>query len=506
MSDQTEERYPRRPDPRDDRGGKDRSHKGGSDRGGRKPKRIPEGLPARQAALDVLRLVRGGDGLDKALGICRSFDALEGSDRAFARQLATTVLRRQGSLDEVVETYLRKPLGPKQDELRAILRLLGAQVILLGTPPHAAGHLATELAKGRQETQGYAKLVNALGRRMAEDGKDRLAKVPLRADTPGWLWRALERAYGPKANRAIAEAHLAEPPLDLTVPGDREVWAERLEAEPLGPATLRRTAGGRIEELDGFDEGAWWVQDLAATLPVALMGDVAGLTVFDLCAAPGGKTMQLCARGAEVTALDSSAGRMALLKANLERVKLSAQTVVDDVLVWEPDRLADMVLLDAPCSATGTARRNPDVLRAKDETLAKGLAAGTRTLEDCVSPAALEAGKVDREGNPAGAVFLDGLARSLAQLDDRRCLTEAARRAAILAVGLHATKGADGRLPDELPDDPDVYDPFTDRPFTYAPEGMTIWSAGRDRQAGAPGQGPFDDAEPTWFLDLRPLL
>ena len=356
----------------------------GGSKGGDKPRRPVAGLDARQAALDVLRLVRRGDGLDKALGICRSFDALEGPDRAFARQLATTVLRRQGSLDALVETYLKRPLTPKQDELRAILRLLAAQIVLLGTPAHAAGYIATELAKGRQETRGYAKLVNALGRRMAEDGRERLAKVPLRADTPGWLWRRLERAYGPKANRAIAEAHRAEPPLDITAPRGRAAWAGRLEAEPLGPVTLRRTSGGRIEELDGFDEGAWWVQDLAATLPVSLFGDVSGRTAYDLCAAPGGKTMQLCAGGASVTALDSSAGRMSLLEGNLGRVGHTARLVVADVLAWQPDGPADLVLLDAPCSATGTARRNPDVLRAKDEQLAQGLA----KLQDAMIDAA----------------------------------------------------------------------------------------------------------------------
>ncbi|WP_051882004.1 RsmB/NOP family class I SAM-dependent RNA methyltransferase [Parvularcula oceani] len=385
-NDRGRERYPRRPDPRDagarkpgprrddaprDGGGRDGSGRGG---GGKKPRREVAGMPARQAALDMLRLVSRGDSLDKALGVCRSFEELEGSDRAFARQLTTTVLRRQGSLDEVIETYLREPIGPQQAELRLVLRLLAAQILLLDTPPHAAGMTATELAKGRRETAGFARLVNALGRRMAETGKERLEKVPLRADTPGWLWRRFERAYGAKAARAIAEAHRREPPLDLTVPKDRESWAEALEAEPVGPMTLRRQGGGRIEDLPGYAEGAWWIQDLAATLPVALMGEIEGLQVLDLCAAPGGKTMQLCARGAEVTAVDSGAGRMGLLEANLERTGLKARCVVGDVLLFEPDRLADMVLLDAPCSATGTARRNPDVLRSKDEALSAGLA------------------------------------------------------------------------------------------------------------------------------------
>ena len=339
-----------------------------------KPKRRVEGFDARLAAQDVLRLVRKGDSLDKALHTCRSFAELEGPDRALARNIASTVLRRQGSLDAVIETYLREPLTPKQGELRGILRILAAQILILGTPPHAAGMIATQLAKERQETQGYARLVNAIGRRMSEDGKERLEKVGVRADTPGWLWRRIERAYGAKAARAIAEAHRQTPPLDVTVRGEPERWAELLEAEVVGPVTVRRGQPGRIETLEGYEAGDWWVQDLAASLPVRLFGDVSGLVAYDLCAAPGGKTMQLCAGGAEVTAVDASEGRLRLVEHNLERTKLTARLVVADVLTYEADRLADVVLLDAPCTATGTARRNPDVLWTKSEDLAKGLA------------------------------------------------------------------------------------------------------------------------------------
>ena len=356
--------------------GRDRGDDRRGDKGDRpeKPRRKIEGFDARLAALDVLRLVRRGDSLDKALFTCRSFAALEGPDRALARNIASTVLRRQGSLDEVIETYLREPLTPKQDELRAILRIVAAQILILGTPPHAAGMIGTQLAKERQETQGYARLVNAIGRRIAENGPERLAKASVRADTPGWLWRRIERAYGPKAARAIAEAHRQTPPLDVTVRGDADEWATLLEADRVGPVTVRRGQPGRVETLEGYDAGAWWVQDLAASLPVLLMGDVTDLHVLDLCAAPGGKTMQLCARGADVTAVDASEGRMRLVERNLERTKLSARLITADVLDFEPDRLADAVLLDAPCTATGTARRNPDVTWTKTEELASGLA------------------------------------------------------------------------------------------------------------------------------------
>ncbi|MEM9422059.1 MAG: RsmB/NOP family class I SAM-dependent RNA methyltransferase [Pseudomonadota bacterium] len=352
----------------------------GYDGARRHEQRTKPGLAARGAALDVLRLVRRGRSLDDALAACRSFYVLEGPDRGFARHLATTCLRRQGSLDGVVEHFLNSPLKADQHELRALLRLGAAQLTLLDVAPHAAASTTVDLARERGDTRGFAKLVNALCRRMAEKGKDVLAQQSPRADTPGWLWRSWERAYGPARTKKMAAAHRVEPPLDITLKPDAnlEEWAERLEGEVIGPQSIRRQDGGKVEELPGYEEGAWWVQDVASTLPALLAGDVSGQLVYDLCAAPGGKTLQFSAAGAQVKSVDISSNRIQRLFENLNRTSLSAQVVASDVLDWTPDEKADVVLLDAPCTATGTIRRHPDLLWSKQEKELKILA----TLQD----------------------------------------------------------------------------------------------------------------------------
>ncbi|MBY0422369.1 MAG: RsmB/NOP family class I SAM-dependent RNA methyltransferase, partial [Parvularculaceae bacterium] len=192
---------------------------------------------------------------------------------------------------------------------------------------------------------------------------------PDRADTPGWLWRSWERAYGPAAARAIAAAHRREAPLDVTpkAPSDAMALSERLAAAALPTGSLRLEDAGSVMALDGFSEGAWWVQDAAAALPAKLLGDIAGRDILDLCAAPGGKTMQLAAAGGRVVAVDSVGDRLKRVQENLARVKLSAETIKADVLEWAPERQWPFILLDAPCTATGTLRRRPDVAWALSE-------------------------------------------------------------------------------------------------------------------------------------------
>jgi 16S rRNA (cytosine967-C5)-methyltransferase len=348
---------------------------------------LPPGIASRSAALDLLRLTTGWRTLDQALADCRTFSALEGSDRAFARALASVTLRRRGTLDAVIESYLREPLKPKQSHLRDIFRITAAQVCLLGTEAHAAAWSAVELAKLRAESRGYAKLVNAVARRMAETGPEKAAEASIRADTPGWLWRRLARAYGAKGAEKIALAHREEAPLDLTLKNlDTSIdWPEELGAERLGPVTVRMKST-TVPELPGYDEGSWWVQDLAASLPALLLNAQPGQRVADLCAAPGGKAMQLAAAGANVSAVDVSAPRLARLADNFERVGLKAMTFAEDVLSFETALPFDGVLLDAPCSATGTVRRNPDLLwSAREEQLdeLKGLQA--KMLDKAVS-------------------------------------------------------------------------------------------------------------------------
>lgn len=354
------------------------------------------GLASRRAAIDVLALVRQGATFDEALGRCRSFGALTGSDRGFAHALAATVLRRRGSLDHVIGAFIDRPLPGKAARVMDILRLTAAQSAILETPDHAAVSTSVALAKAFRETEGYAGLVNAVARKIARTGKATIKTLPARTDTPGWLWRSWERAYGPAVARAIAAAHQQEPPLDLTMrdPADAEAVAREMGGEVLPTGGVRMEGARDVTGLSGFAEGAWWVQDAAASLPAKLCGEVAGKRVFDLCAAPGGKTLQLAAEGAQVTSVDVAGPRLKLLAENLSRVGVQAETVKADLLTWAPPEKADVVLLDAPCSATGTIRRRPDIAWAKTPDDVAALARLQtqmidRAIEHCLRPGGL---------------------------------------------------------------------------------------------------------------------
>jgi 16S rRNA (cytosine967-C5)-methyltransferase len=305
--------------------------------------------------------------LDQAIAAHEGFARLEPRDRAFVRNLLATTLRRLGQIDAVLSGCLTHELPPRGRSVMQALRLGAAQLLFLGTPAHAAVDGSVRLADSRA-LASYKGLVNAVLRRVAREGA---ALVPgqdaARLNTPDWLWRSWSRAHGEETARSIAQAHLREPPLDLSVPAEPERWAAALGGSVLPTGSVRRPAelGGAIESLPGYADGAWWVQDAAAALPARLLGDVAGKAVIDLCAAPGGKTAQLAAAGARVVAVDRSAQRLERVGANLARLQLSAELVAADAAAWRPAALADAVLLDAPCSATGTIRRHPDVLWQK---------------------------------------------------------------------------------------------------------------------------------------------
>jgi 16S rRNA (cytosine967-C5)-methyltransferase len=324
-------------------------------------------LAARRAASDVLAAcLDKGQPLDDALGGHKGFAALAPRDRAFVRLLLATTMRRLGEIDGMLAGLVERPIDPQDGVVRHILRLGAAQLLFLGTPPHAAVDTSVRLVE-KLASPHLKGLVNAVLRRIAREGATLLGnRDPARLNTPTWLWDSWVATYGLEKARAIAAAHLIEAPLDLTPKADAALWAERLEAELLPTGNVRRTIGGSIVELPGFAEGAWWVQDAAATLPVKLLGDVAGKRVADLCAAPGGKTMQLCAAGAQVTAVDVSARRMTRLGENLIRAGFHAETVASDAAKWHPPEPFDALLLDAPCSGTGTLRRHPDIAWLKD--------------------------------------------------------------------------------------------------------------------------------------------
>lgn len=319
------------------------------------------GLPPRAAALRLLHAVLGRRApLDQAIENDAAFRALEPRDRAFAGRLVATVLRRLGEIDAALAACLDKPLPRNAETVRNALRLGAAQLLFLETPGHAAVATSVALIPGRF---GRLKgLTNAVLRRLSREGDSLRARQDAgRLNTPDWLWRRWSEFYGEDTCRKIALAHLVPPPLDLSVRDSPEAWAERLGGRVLPTGTVRLEEAAGIADLPGYDEGAWWVQDAAAALPVRMLGDVAGRTVVDLCAAPGGKTAQLAAAGATVIAVDRSAARVARLKENLARLALDIEPVVADAGQWTPPAPAEIVLLDAPCSSTGTIRRHPDI-------------------------------------------------------------------------------------------------------------------------------------------------
>lgn len=348
------------------------------------------GLTSRRVALNVTSSVMDrrqslDDALAHAFGQPDAAD-LESRDRAFVRLLATTVLRRHGQLDALVSGFLAKPLPAEAGRVRTILELGAAQLVFLAAPPHAVIDTAVSLARGHKRSYRFSGLVNAVLRRVAEGGNALLANHDAAVvNTPEWLLASWSEAYGPEAAHAIADACLAEATLDITPKDNPGHWAAELAGTLLPTGTIRcANASGRIEDMPGFDAGAWWVQDFAAALPARLFGPLAGLRIADLCAAPGGKTAQLAAGGASVFAIDKSPARLARVEANMARLGLSARIEAADVMEWAPDGPLDGILLDAPCSATGTIRRHPDILHNKEPGAVAALAdLQRRMLEHC---------------------------------------------------------------------------------------------------------------------------
>lgn len=336
-----------------------------------KPRGLASGLAARQLAVVLISaVINERRALDDALAVSlssRTFADIEARDRAFARLIAATVLRRHGELNAVVNTFLDKPLPERRGRLTPILLAAAAQLLILDTPPHAAISQAVDQCRLDRDAGRFDKLTNAVLRRVSEKGAGVLATLDAAAlNMPPWLLARWTATYGAETARAIAAASLREAPLDLSVKAPDAVG--RLGGLLLPTGTVRLDTHGRIEDLPGYHDGDWWVQDAAAALPARLLGNVAGLDVVDLCAAPGGKTAELAAAGARVTSVEVSKLRMTRVAENLRRLKLDATLVQADATGWAPGRTFDAVLLDAPCTATGTIRRHPDILHLKRET------------------------------------------------------------------------------------------------------------------------------------------
>jgi len=303
--------------------------------------------------------------LDEAFERVVAGTDLEARDRAFVRRLVTVTLRRLGQLDAVIGHFLDRPLKGSARRISHILRLGAAQLLFLDTPPHAAVATMVELA-GRERSPALRRLkalVNAVLRKISREGAALVARQDAaRLNTPDWLWQSWQTRFGPATARKVAAAILDETALDLTLhpAADRDALARRLDALTSPTGGLRLNARGRISDLPGYHEGLWWVQDAAAALPAQILAPRPGETVLDLCAAPGGKTAQIAAAGARVVAVDQSPRRMARVRDNLQRLGLTADLIAADGAAVPLDTAVDRVLLDAPCTATGTLRRHPD--------------------------------------------------------------------------------------------------------------------------------------------------
>lgn len=331
------------------------------------------GLSSRQAASKLLSAIidkkTSMDGLLDLKGGNPAYLDLSDQDRLLVKAILLSTLRNYQIIEKFLDHLLEKPLPTGAVSLRHILRIGAAQILYLDVPDHSAVDLAVEQANIDPRNRRFANLVNAILRRMAREKEKMLPKLGEKtAMLPDWYAKKLSKSYGFNRARKMMQLMSQPAPVDITVKSDADLWADKLGGTKLTDWSVRLDKlDGPLQSLLGFEDGDWWVQDLAASLPARLFGDLNGKRVIDLCAAPGGKTAQLILAGAEVTALDRSKSRLNRLNENLDRLKLTAQTEISRMEKYQTEDLFDMALLDAPCSSTGTIRRHPDVVWTKDE-------------------------------------------------------------------------------------------------------------------------------------------
>jgi 16S rRNA (cytosine967-C5)-methyltransferase len=328
------------------------------------------GLAARSYAQSVLKDVLGRRrSLDVVLEAHPPPSSLSSRDLGFARAIANETLRRMGQTDAVLRAFLAKTPSPHRAGPTLEILLAGAcELLFLGVPGHAAVDAANRLAARDGQAVHFKPLINACLRRIAREGASLVARQDAeRLNTPDWLWTRWCTAFGEDTARAIARAHAVPPPLDIALKSADLPDGCKPHGDILPGDMVRVRNSGGVEQLPGYAEGGWWVQDFAAALPLRLLGDVRGKKVMDLCAAPGGKTAWLLAHGAEVVAVERDEARLSRLKSNLDRLGYSAVLVQSDVRDFAPEKRADLALLDAPCSATGTIRRHPELPWIKGE-------------------------------------------------------------------------------------------------------------------------------------------
>lgn len=333
-------------------------------------KKRPEvaGWRSRLAAGELVwgAMAKGVD-LETAMSASSAFRALEGPDRGFARAMASATLRALGRIDWVLGGMVDRPLAEIEPPVLALLRVGAAQLWVLKVADHAAVAATVEAAAHWHGARRGGGLINAVLRRATRE-TSAFEASPVEAVWPDWLAAKLKSALGADRAGAMARLQLEDPSVDLTVrnPAEAADWAGKLEGMLLPNGSIRLSASAGLAALPGYAEGAWWVQDVAASLAAPLLGDVAGLRVADLCAAPGGKALQLAARGARLSAVEISAQRMERLRENVARTGLEMELVQADARTWRPQEQLDAVLIDAPCSALGVIRRHPEGIWRRD--------------------------------------------------------------------------------------------------------------------------------------------